>query len=64
MAAGPHQSSLHERRAGNATPEKDGLLATMPITRAGMVPMATYRSARRDHQMAGVLIRSECKCVA
>src|SRR5258708_1969214 len=63
-AAGPHKAILHRASCGQCTSAKGRPTAHDPNHSPCHAPYSNLpRSRAATHQMPGVLIRSECKCV-
>ena len=64
-AAGPHKAILHRASCGQCSSGKGRPTGHDPNHSRWHGPYGNLTAAREaTHQMAGVLIRSECKCVA
>src|SRR5208283_4406588 len=64
-AAGPHKAMLHRASCGQCNSGKGRPAGHDPNHSRWHGPYSTLAEAREaTHQMPGVLIRSECKCVA
>jgi len=64
-AAGPHKAMLHRASCGQCSSGKGRPAGHDPNHSRWHGPYGTLSEAREaTHQMPGVLIRSECKCVA
>src|SRR5277367_2355707 len=64
-AAGPHKAMLHRASCGQCNSGKGRPAGHDPNHSRWHGPYGSLAGAREaTHQMAGVLIRSECKCVA
>ena len=64
-AAGPHKAILHRANCGQCSSGKGRPAGHDPNHSRWHGPYGTLAEAREaTHQMPGVLIRSECKCVA
>jgi 4-hydroxy-tetrahydrodipicolinate synthase len=64
-AAGPHKAILHRASCGQCSSGKGRPAGHDPNHSRWHGPYSTLAEAREaTHQMPGVLIRSECKCVA
>ena len=64
-AAGPHKASLHRSSCGQCSSGKGRPAGHDPNHSRWHGPYSNIAEAREaTHQMPGVLIRSECKCVA
>ncbi len=64
-AAGPHKAMLHRASGGQCSSGKGRPAGHDPNHSRWHGPYGTLSEAREaTHQMPGVLIRSECKCVA
>ena len=64
-AAGPHKAILHRASCGQCSSGKGRPVGHDPSHSRWHGPYSNAGEAREaTHQMAGVLIRSECKCVA